>query len=299
MKKDLFSESERLSEISKYLRRTFELWGYKEIFLPSVEEYSPNLRRGLKIAYNNEFYLVKPDMTSQIAFNMKSPKAMKIYYISEVLNDIRGKWQAGLEFIGGSEEYMAVEILSVVITSLEALNIQDFYIDVGSLAVWRNALSGMEKFEKSIFEALAKRNFGIIESLPISEEKKEELWRLFNFRGKKSGVEKVDRIVEALGDDRVFIDFGTIRPLPYYDDVIFEVYSPKLGKPIGGGGGYKIGGLSAFGFAFNLKALAKLYTGKFEKSRKVLKGLDSYREARRLVKLGIPVEVRENEDSTS
>jgi len=294
VRKDLFSESERLADITKYLRRNFEFWGYKEIFLPSVEEYKESLREGLKIAYNNQFYLVKPDITSQILANLKVPKRMKVYYISEVLGDIRGKWQAGVEFIGGEDISLQVEVLSIAITSLESLGIEEFYIDIGSLAVWRNALNGIEEFKEEIFGALRKRNFGIIESLPISEEKKEELWYLFNFRGKKSGVEKIDKIVEALGDERVFIDFGTIRPLPYYDDIIFEIYSPRLGYPIGAGGEYSVGNLKAFGFAFDLKALSKLYKGRLDKRRKIVGGgtNKAYKLARELVKLGIPVEVR-------
>ncbi|WP_456453664.1 ATP phosphoribosyltransferase regulatory subunit [Thermococcus sp.] len=297
MRKDLFSESGRLADITKYLRRTFELWGYREVFLPAVEEFSGNLRKGTKFAYNNGFYVIKPDLTSQILANLKEPRRMKLYYISEVLNGgIRGKWQAGVEFIGGKDIQMQVEVLLTAITSLEALGIEDFYIDVGSLKVWEDSMEGIEEFRGEVFEALTRRNFGIIERLPIGEEKKEELWRLFNFRGKRCGYGKLNEIVDAVDDERVFIDFGTIRPLPYYRDIIFEIYSPRLGKPLGGGGEYTFKGTDAFGFAFDLNALSKLFDGrKMEKSRKKVSGdlREAYRLARELVKLGIPVEVGE------
>ncbi|RLF76483.1 class-II aminoacyl-tRNA synthetase family protein [Palaeococcus sp. (in: euryarchaeotes)] len=294
MKKDLFSESERLADITKYLRRTFELWGYREVFLPSIEEFNEDLRKGTKFAYNNEFYIIKPDLTSQILTNLKVPRKLKLYYISEVLNGgVKGEWQAGLEFIGGKDTKMQVEVLLAVISSLEALGIEEFYIDVGSLKVWENVLKDIEEFKESVFNALTKRNFEIIERLPINEEKKEELWKLFNFRGRKCTYEKLNRIVEMVDDKRIFIDFGTIRPLPYYSDIIFEVYSPKIGKPLGGGGEYIFKGVSAFGFAFDLNALSKLFDGKIEKSRKKIKGelKEAYKLARALVKLGIPVEV--------
>ncbi|MCD6559502.1 MAG: ATP phosphoribosyltransferase regulatory subunit [Palaeococcus sp.] len=294
MKKDLFSESERLADITKYLRRTFELWGYREVFLPSIEEFNEDLRKGTKFAYNNEFYIIKPDLTSQILTNLKVPRKLKLYYISEVLNGgVKGEWQAGLEFIGGKDTKMQVEVLLAVISSLEALGIEEFYIDVGSLKVWENVLKDIEEFKESVFNALTKRNFEIIERLPINEEKKEELWKLFNFRGRRCTYEKLNRIVEMVDDKRIFIDFGTIRPLPYYSDIIFEVYSPKIGKPLGGGGEYIFKGVSAFGFAFDLNALSKLFDGKIEKSRKKIKGelKEAYKLARALVKLGIPVEV--------
>ncbi|ANF23548.1 ATP phosphoribosyltransferase regulatory subunit [Thermococcus piezophilus] len=294
MKKDLLSESERLAYVTKYLRRTFELWGYREILLPAIEEFSEQLRKGTKFAYNNGFYIIKPDLTSQILANLKEPRKLKLYYISEVLNGgIKGKWQAGVEFIGGKDIKMQVEVLLAVITSLEALGIEDFYIDVGSLKVWEGAIEGIEEFRAEIFRALTRRNFEIIERLPISGEKKEELWQLFNFRGKSCKYKKLNKIIEAVDDERVFIDFGTIRPLPYYSDIIFEVYSPKIGKPLGGGGEYTFKGVSAFGFAFDLDALSKLFDGKIEKSRKRIGGelKEAYRLAKELVKLGIPVEV--------
>ncbi|WP_461866656.1 ATP phosphoribosyltransferase regulatory subunit [Thermococcus sp.] len=296
MKKDLFSESERLADITKSLRRTFELWGYREVFLPAIEEFSEQLRKGTKFAYNNEFYVIKPDLTSQILANLKEPRKLKLYYISEVLNGgIRGEWQAGVEFIGGEDIKMQVEVLLTVITSLEALGIEDFYIDVGSLKVWERAIEGIEEFKAEIFKALTRRNFEIIEGLPITEEKKEELWQLFNFRGKSCEYEKLNKIIDAVDDERVFIDFGTIRPLPYYSDVIFEVYSPKIGKPLGGGGEYTFKGVSAFGFAFDLNALSRVFNGGIEKSRKRIGGelKEAYKLARELVKLGIPVEVEE------
>lgn len=294
MKKDLLSESERLAYVTKYLRRTFELWGYREILLPAIEEFSEQLRKGTKFAYNNGFYIIKPDLTSQILANLKEPRKLKLYYISEVLNGgIKGKWQAGVEFIGGEDIKMQVEVLLAVITSLEALGIEDFYIDVGSLKVWERAIEGIGEFRAEIFRALTRRNFEIIERLPISGEKKEELWQLFNFRGKSCKYKKLNKIIEAVDDERVFIDFGTIRPLPYYSDIIFEVYSPKIGKPLGGGGEYTFKGVSAFGFAFDLDALSKLFDGKIEKSRKRVGGelKEAYRLAKELVRLGIPVEV--------
>ena len=294
MKRDLFSESERLADITKYLRRTFELWGYREIFLPAIEEFSEQLRKGTKFAYNNAFYIIKPDLTSQILANLKEPRKLKLYYISEVLNGgIKGGWQAGVEFLGGEDIKMQVEVLLVVITSLETLGIEDFYIDIGSLKVWENTIKGVEKFRAEIFRALTRRNFEIIERLPIGEKKKEELWQLFNFRGKSCEYKKLNKIIEAVDDERIFIDFGTIRPLPYYSDIIFEVYSPKIGKPLGGGGEYRFKGMNAFGFAFDLNALSKLFDGKIERGRKRVRGglKEAYRLAKELVMLGIPVEV--------
>jgi len=70
---------------------------------------------------------------------------------------------------------MGVEVLSVLITALESLGIEEFYIDIGSLEVWRLTTKDILEFGETICRALERRNFGLIEGLPINEEKKEEL----------------------------------------------------------------------------------------------------------------------------
>ena len=284
----------RLAEIGNRLRKAFELWNYREIMFPAIEEYSEQMRKGTKFAYNNRFYVICPDATSRIIRDFSDGTA-RIYYMSEVLDGGgRGTWEAGVELIGGREPDMYVEILSVLITALESLGIEEFYVDIGSMKVWEEALRGIEPFRDDVRRALLTRNFGIIESLPISAGRKRALWELFNFRGKRSGVKKLDDIVELLGDERVFLDFGTVRPLPYYTDVIFEVYSPLLGRPIGGGGEYLVKGKKAIGFALDLSALSGIYREK-KRRRETLSGEtgEVYRKARELVKLGIPVEVKQ------
>lgn len=282
----------RLAEIGNRLRNVFELWGYREVTFPTIEEYSPEMRKGTKFAYNNAFYLINPDPTSRI-IKAFSDDSVRLFYITEVLNgSVRGEWQAGVEMIGFPEENL-VEPIVVAITALEALGIEEFYIDIGSIGVWKKATEGIEEFRRVVFNTLVRRNFEPIERLSIPKDKKEELWRLFNFRGMESGFERLDRLLEIVDDERVFIDLGTVRPQPYYTDVIFEIYSPKIGKPIGGGGEYMAGEKSAAGFYLDMVALSKLYSGRKRQRTKLplRKPKEAYRKARELIKLGIPVEV--------
>ena len=295
MRKDIFFESKRFESVVKRLRKIVDLFGYNELFVPSVEEYRSSLRKGLKISYNSNFYLVRPDITSQIAVNLKRKEKMKLFYTSEVLDGgVKGNWQFGVEFIGGEEILMYVELIKVIILSLEELGIEDFYIDIGSLKVWREIalISGVE--EERIFKALKRRNFEIIDGLSIEKKLKDKMWELFNFRGKESDYEKLNLIIESVDDERVFIDFGTIRPLPYYEDVIFEIYSPKIGHPIGGGGDYRINQFKSVGFAFDLRSLSLLASDNKERKGEKIKGRDLkelYKRACELVKRGIPVEI--------
>ena len=294
MKKDIFAESKRLSEITKKIRNIFELWNYDELFLPTIEEYSDELRKGLKIATGNHFYLIKPDITSHIVENIKNETRMKLYYISEVLDDTQSEWQAGIEFIGDDPLKMQVETLNVVMTCLESLNIDNYYIDIGDMNIWYEVIEDLNQYRSEIIEALQKRNFGIIDDLQLDDDIKDEIWELFNFRSKSCDIEELQSIIEIVDDDRIYIDLGTIRPLQYYEDIILEVYSPDIGYPIGAGGGYTVNGTYAFGFAFKLDTLMKMYNSNdsFERRKKINGDLkESYNIAKEMVKEGIPVEV--------
>ncbi|RKX46647.1 MAG: ATP phosphoribosyltransferase regulatory subunit [Thermotogae bacterium] len=294
MTKDLFSQSARFAYVSKTLRRVFDLWNYSEIFLSTVESHDHSLRDGLKIVFDNQVYLVKPDITSQLLFNMKTSDKRRLFYISEVLrNSISGRWQAGVEFIGGDGIQTHVEVLSILLTVFDALGLDEVFVDIGSLRLWREAVKEIEEYSSVIFESLRRRNFGMIEELPIDHRKKEELWELFNFRGQTGPYKKLNQVVQALSDHRVFVDLGTVRFYPYYDDLVFEVYSPKLGRPIGGGGEYRVGPLQACGFALDLNALIQLVKPVFEDDRTELKGNPEtlYKEARRLIMKGKGVKI--------
>ncbi len=293
MKKDIFSESKILADITKKIRDVLELWNYKELFLPNTVKYDQSLRKGIKLTYDNQFYLTNPDVTSQIVKEYRKDSDLKGFYISEIQNGLNRDIQAGVEYIGNDILKTKVEILNVLISLLERLNIDDFYIDISSLKVWRELISGFERYEEDIFEALKRRNLSVIDNLNIKEEKKQDLWELLNLRGKRSGFTKIDELIKKVDDDRLFADLGTVRPLPYYDDIIFEVYSPDIGYPIGAGGEYFVNDKPSFGFALNLNNISEIYEMHIENGKQIILNdiKEAYKTAREKVSEGIKVEV--------
>ncbi|MFP4646475.1 MAG: ATP phosphoribosyltransferase regulatory subunit, partial [Candidatus Acetothermia bacterium] len=162
------------------------------------------------------------------------------------------------------------------------------------LKVWEKAIGGIEEYRKDILTALYRRNFDLIEELALPRDKKQELWSLFNFRGEETDYEKLSRIVARLDSERVFVDYGTLRPLPYYEDLVFEVYSPRYGQPVGAGGEYTLNGNKACGFAFDMDALVEIFDGEVDGNRRPVNLEDDhpYRSARKLVQEGTAIEVR-------
>lgn len=291
----IIDQSKKLSSVASKLRRNFELWNYREVLLPAIERASAKLDRGTKFSDGEEFYLIKPDITSQILTKLAKGRQYKLFYLSEVLDGgTSGDWQFGIEHVGGNQQWMVVEVLSSAISALEELGIDDFFIDVGSRKVWETMTEAVPGAREEVFRALHHRSYDRIDELDLPEKKKEEIWRLFNYRARTCDYERLDLILETVDDERVFADFGTVRGLPYYEDLTFEIYSTKVGSPLGGGGEYRFGDENACGFAFHLEELLEVYNGNGKEGRQLLSGdpKKSLSRARELVKEGIPVEVK-------
>ncbi len=293
---NLIDQSRKLSSVAKQLRQNFELWNYREVLLPAMEEARPGLDKGTKFADGDNFYLIKPDITSQILSKLENGKEYKLFYLSEVLDGgTSGDWQFGVEYVGGDSRFMIVEILNGIITALESLGIREFFVDIGSRKVWEKITEEIPEVREKVFDALHHRSFDLIDEVELREEKREEIWQLFNYRGRNPEYDRLNSILETVGDERIFADFGTVRGLPYYDDLTFEIYSPEVGAPLGGGGEYSFGNEDSCGFAFHLTNLLEVYEGNEEESRRKISGnsQEKFRRARRLVEKGIPVEVEQ------
>lgn len=288
-----------MSIISDRIRSVFNLWGYTEMLLPAIEPYHPELRDGAKYADGRNYYLIKPDITSQIAVNMKgSSNVNRVSYVSEVIKKgTTGTWQAGVELIGSDRTRGSVEVLNVAISAMESIGISDFNIDIGSTDAWMKETSDISEYRDTIFTALSRRNFSMIDGLLIDSNRKKRLREMMNFRGKKSGFSEVDNVISEMNDERLTVDLGTVKILSYYEGPVFEMYSPHFERLLGNGGSYRIGGLNAVGFAFDLEALASLYRPRRETHRLRVGEKEigqTYRKARELVSMGMAVEVDDN-----
>ncbi|MFW6005836.1 MAG: ATP phosphoribosyltransferase regulatory subunit [Candidatus Bipolaricaulota bacterium] len=289
------NQSNSLSTVARVLRENYDLWNYREILLPAIEEAGGGLDKGTKFTDGSEFYLIKPDITSQILSRLTAEKKRKLFYISEVLDgETSGDWQFGAEYIGGDKSWMVLEIISSIITGLESLGIEDFFVDIGSKQVWESATSELPDLRSEVFSALYHRSFDLIDDLDISEEKKDEIWHLFNFRDQRCSYSRLNEILKTINDERIFADFGTVRGMHYYEDLTFEIYSPATGSPLGYGGEYTFRNADACGFAFNLESLIEVFTGLGGRKREKLGGSNKkkLRRAKERVENGVTIEVK-------
>ncbi len=259
MKRDWVSQSIKVARVFQRARDLLGRCGYQEMALPALEKDQTDLKEGLKTLVNGDLFRVHPDPTSQILSHVKGPDALKVFYCSEVLSfHGKSRWQIGVERMGEEKTGGTVELLNLLIRFLESLGIQDFFIDIGSIKLWESHIADIPEHREEIWRSIRQRNFGMIEELPISEKKKQELWKLLNTRSQSSDDEEMSELLFQIQDKRIYVDMGTIRFLPYYHELVFEIYVPSFGAPLGGGGRYRVNGGLGFGFALDAEILSQL-----------------------------------------
>lgn len=289
-------DSLTLARIAGKIRQVFTLWGYNELLLPAIEPYNPELRDGARYADATGFYLIKPDITSQVAVNFQGIQDIKrAYYVSEVIRDgVTGSWQAGAELFGLDREQGSLEILSIAISVMEILGIEDFRIDVGSTEAWKRITNDSAIDRELVYEALSRHDMYMLSDLGLDPSKREEILGMMNTRGTITGFEELDRLIENVEDNRVNADLSTVKLRNYYDGFVFEIYSLGSKSILGSGGSYTIGGVTAVGFALDIRSLDSITETRKTPRRVKISGPNqkgAYSKGRELVKMGIPVEV--------
>lgn len=179
--------------------------------------------------------------------------------------------QAGCELIGSPSPEGTVEILTVLVRTLEAVGLRDFRIGVGDASLYPALLddAGVPAERRpALLAALVARDYVGLEHAADGLDA-----RLTAFPARRGDVGVLDDVSGADGlravhaalapaiADRVIFDLGLTRDQRYYTGGVFEVYAPGTGMPIGGGGRYddllgRLGrDLPAVGFAIGVDAL--------------------------------------------
>lgn len=196
--------------------------------------------------------------------------------------------QAGLELIGAPAPDGTVEVLGVLGDALDSVGLRDYRIGLGDASLYPallDALGVRDAGREQVLHELATRDLvGLdreVSALALDPGAAELLVRVPQTRGGPEvlaadgtpgpagaalaealgGLRAVhERLAPALAE-RVILDLGLARTLGYYTGAVFEVYHPRLGAPLGGGGRYdellgRFGRpLPAVGFALTVERL--------------------------------------------
>lgn len=168
--------------------------------------------------------------------------------------------QAGIELIGAAAPDGTAEALTLLCDTLDAVGLKSYRIGLGDVALYQALLDSLdvvgEPRERMLHELVTRDFVGLereVDALRLSDPHAiEQLKRTPQLRGgpelldtldgvasqAAEGLRRIHALLEPRVAERVIFDLGLVRDLGYYTGAIFQVYDPRLGVPLGGGGRY-------------------------------------------------------------
>lgn len=291
------------------LAESFAERGYREI-APSPVEYLELYSRGHQSLRERAFRFLdrddnllalRADFTPAVARIVAGPMAgerppLRLWYAGSVFRKTgsqRGAFsemsQVGAELIGESSVDADAELLALLLTHLDRLDVRDARVHLNHAGIFRGILGELHFSEKTLrilraeidrkdIRALVDR----LSALGVRPELQGQLQQIPRFIGavrilreahdavtnreSRAAIEWLMVLAERLApwQDRLTFDLAEIDDLEYYTGVMCTVYSPSLNRELGKGGRYdtlmrEFGrDLPAIGFSLSLDALLEL-----------------------------------------
>jgi ATP phosphoribosyltransferase regulatory subunit len=298
-------------------RRIYDLhlsWGYSPVHPPFVEYLESLLsstgqdfdRQTLKVAdpVSGRMIGVRADMTPQVAridaHTLGGRGISRLFYMGTVIrayadgvNGNRSPLQLGAELFGHSGIESDVEVIRLMLATLDGVGITGIHIDLGHADIFRSLsehlqLSAID--QRVVFDLLQRKAESDLEqkakALGIGESDRRILCALCSLNGGESVLTRADALLSSYGDSManalqslrviggllddlapavaVHYDLAEVRGYEYHNGVVFAAYVPQRGGEIARGGRYDgIGEVfgsarAATGYSTDLKTLMSL-----------------------------------------
>lgn len=316
---ELLPEQARVLETLR--RRLLDLyagWGYELVITPFIEYLESLLTGTGKDLELQTFKLtdqvsgrqlgVRADITPQAAridaHHLRRDEPTRLCYIGSVLRTMsdgfgasRSPLQIGAELYGHAGPESDVEILCLMMATLKAAGIEDIYLDLGHVGIFRGLArqAGLdEATEAKLFDALQRKAqpeiAALVADAGVDADMAAMLCALAELNGDgevialarerlaKAGadvqqaIDYVEQVAAqlrtCLPDVPLHFDLAELRAYHYQTGVVFAAFVPGMGQEIARGGRYDhIGEVfgrarPATGFSADLKNL--LAAGKVE-----------------------------------
>lgn len=307
-------EAERIEHLRRRLLNLFHCWGY-DLVIPPMVEFTDSLLIGLGSDVDLLTYRVtdqlsgrsmgiRADITPQTArmdaHSFKRPGCNRLCYAGHVLHTkpknplaTRSPIQIGVELYGESGLQADIEVISLLLETLQAAGLPRLHIDLGHVEIYRSLVrhAGMsEELEHHFFGLLQRKATAEIEHWVAQNILQKDLADLFlalpNLSGGADVLARakqlfsgtVNEVADALAelekiasvisqrypDAELYFDLSELRGYHYHTGIVFAAYIPGYGNAIANGGRYDhIGEVfgrarPATGFAADLTALNRL-----------------------------------------
>jgi ATP phosphoribosyltransferase regulatory subunit len=313
-------EAARIEAARRQVLDLFQRWGYEFVVTPHIE-YLESLLTGAGQDLDLRTFKVtdplsgrqmgfRADITPQVAridaHTMRREGPSRLCYAGSVLHaqpraltTSRSPIQLGAELYGDASPASDIEVISLLVETLELAAVPDVHMDLGHVGIYRGlaraaGLSG--EAEQQLFDALQRKAMDEIETLtaalPVGlGNMLRSLAELCGGRevldlAQAALVEAPDSVHAAL-DELVaiadalelrypelplYFDLGELRGYNYHTGVVFAAFVPGEGGAIAQGGRYDDTGAvfgrarPATGFSTDLKTLVTLGDMRLEES---------------------------------
>ena len=265
--KDILSDE---IDLWKYIedngRDIFNIYGYKEIRTPIIEEASLFIRGigGATDIVQKEMYIfpdkggrsiaLRPEATASIVRAyienslFQSGGAVKLFYIGPMFRSERPQngrqrqfYQIGVEAIGSDNPLVDAEVIALAARFLERINVKDFYIRLNSLGCNKDKAMSMERHKEYFRPHLdklcevcrARFDKNALRILDCKEESCRAVAENVTVEKTLCGecsahFEKVTAGLDSIGI-KYLIDSKIVRGLDYYTGTVFEIAQQGLG----------------------------------------------------------------------
>ncbi|MDP2746114.1 ATP phosphoribosyltransferase regulatory subunit [Pseudomonas sp.] len=290
----------------------FQRWGYEFVVTPHIE-YLESLLTGAGQDLDLRTFKVtdplsgrqmgfRADITPQVAridaHTLRREGPSRLCYAGSVvhaqpraLTTSRSPIQLGAELYGDASPASDVEVISLLVNTLELAAVPDVHMDLGHVGIYRGLARAAElsgEVEQQLFDALQRK--AMDEVVELTESLPDDLRKMLRALSELCGgrevldlaqaclVDAPDDVHAALDDLMaiadalslrypelpLYFDLGELRGYHYHTGVVFAAFVPGVGYAIAQGGRYDDIGADfgrarpATGFSTDLKTLVSL-----------------------------------------
>jgi len=307
-------QAAQLESLRRTTLDTFSHWGY-ELVIPPQLEYLESLLTGaghdlelqtFKVTdqLTGRMMGVAADITPQVAridaHSWPKQGVSRLCYCGPVLHtraksllSSRTPMQLGAELYGESGPAADVEILSLLIESLQAAGMQNIHLDFGHVGIYKALVAAAQlsaDVEAGLFETLNTKSvteYRELVSRHVTDAKlKDAFTSLMDLNGDLSVLDQAQALADVADiaaplanlkticatiqarypSVDVFIDIAELRGFDYHTGVVFAAYVQGHGQAVAQGGRYDETGAvfgrarPATGFSADLRQLSRLAT---------------------------------------
>jgi len=301
-------QAAQLEQLRRELLDLYRSWGY-ELILPPFIDYLDSLLTGsghdldlqtfkLIDQLSGRLLGLRADMTPQAAridaHRLQRDAPSRLCYLGTVLrtrpdgfDGSRSPMQVGAELFGHAGAESDVEILELMVATLALTGIEDVYLDLGHVGIYRGLAHDQEAL---LFDALQRKALpeinAFLAGLDLSTAQRERLAGLAALNGGAEVLEKAQVLLQGSGesalssledlvriarlaawrlpDISLHFDLAELRGYQYQTGVVFAAFVADRGEEIARGGRYdeigKVFGRArpATGFSTDLRILMRL-----------------------------------------